>query len=111
MTKPLTWNAAEASCRALGSNLAIVRTPAENRAITAKLTGTEMLLGLHRDPKDISRWRWVDGSRPVYFNWDHGEPGNYMGREFCVIIRKHGFWHDTWCKARFPSVCQKGVIK
>lgn len=44
MTKPLTWNAAEASCRALGSNLAIVRTPAENRAITAKLTGTEMLL-------------------------------------------------------------------
>ena len=106
LTKTLTWNAAKSACKTMGADLAVITSQAENQFITARLSGAYTFVGLHRDPKDIRRWYWVDGSRPSYLNWDKGEPGNYRGREHCVSLMKSGLWHDTWCKDRIPSICE-----
>lgn len=90
----------------MGADLAVITSKAENQFITARLSGAETFVGLHRDPKDTKSWYWVDGSRPSYLNWDKGEPGNYRGREHCVCLVKSGLWHDTWCKGRIPSICE-----
>ena len=87
----------------------MINSQAENTFITARLSGsayTYTFIGLHRDPKDINRWKWIDGSHPSYLNWDKGEPNNYRGREHCASIGKPGLWHDGWCGNQRPYVCK-----
>ena len=82
-SKSASWNAAKASCEAQGSHLVVINSRAENQAIGTRSSHT-MFIGLHRDPKDQSRWLWVDGSRPTFTNWCSGEPDNVLGTETCV---------------------------
>ena len=100
-TGTLNWNAAKSACEALGSKLVVVNSQAEQQALTSKITydaGT--WLGFHRNPRDKSRWLWVDGSRLTYTNWYSGEPNSL--REECAEIypKKHGWkWNDQSCSA------------
>ena len=49
----------------------MVTSQAEQQALSPKITQFTWI-GLHRDPKDISRWLWIDGTRPTYTNWNTG---------------------------------------
>lgn len=51
----------------MGSTLAMVTSQAEQQALSPKISQFTWI-GLHRDPKDISRWLWIDGTRPTYTN-------------------------------------------
>ena len=109
-SKSLNWNAAKSACEALGSKLVIVNSQAEQRALTSKISGSKsMWIGLYRDPKDKSRWLWVDGSRPTYTYWNSGEPNNSGGDEDCgeMISKNRGHkWNDMPCKFSFPYICE-----
>ena len=74
-------------------------------------------IGLHRDPKNRSRWLWVDGSTAMYTNWDYGEPNNKtatgIGSEDCGEIYpasmgnvRPGKWNDRICSDKRHYVCE-----
>ena len=90
----LNWNAAKSACEALGSNLVIINSQTELQALTSKVSQT-VWIGMHRDPKDKSRWLWVDGSRPTYTHWYKGEP-NGLHEECAEMYPKvYGWkWND-----------------
>ena len=107
-SKSASWNAAKASCEAQGSHLVVINSRAENQAIGTRSSHT-MFIGLHRDPKDQSRWLWVDGSRPTFTNWYPGEPNNHGGGEACVELypQKHGLkWNDFPCSGPRRYICE-----
>ncbi len=107
-SKALNWNAAKSACEALGSNLVVINSQAEQQALTTKIPGSQRTwIGLHRNPKDKSRLVWVDGSPVTYTHWYKGEPSSL--REECgEMYRKvHGWkWNDMSCSATFPYVCE-----
>lgn len=106
-SRALNWNAAKSACEALGSKLAMVKSQAELQAISPKLR-QHVWIGLHRDPKDTSRWLWVDGTRPTYTNWNAGEP-NGRNHEKCgemYSVRYQGRWNDAPCSNGYHFVCE-----
>ena len=105
-SKALNWNAAKSACKALGSDLVVINSQTELQALTSKVSQT-VWIGMQRDPKDKSRWLWVDGSRPTYTHWNTGEP-NSINEECAEMYPKvHGWkWNDLGCQATFPYVCE-----
>lgn len=102
----MNWNAAKAACEALGSKLALVKSQAEQQALAPKISHRTWM-GLHRDPKDKSRWLWLDGTRPIYTRWSRGEPNNV--REECgeLYNKADGWsWNDEWCSSTLHYVCE-----
>lgn len=56
-------------------------------------------------------FRWTDGGPVKYINWLTNRP--YSGnRHFCAGMNVNGFWEDTRCYAKYPSICKifKGKI-
>ena len=105
-SKALNWNAAKADCEALGSNLVVINSQAELQALTSKVASTTWI-GLHRDPKDKSRWLWVDGSRPNYTHWNTGEPNGLHEECTEMYPKSRGWkWNDGVCSNAFPYVCE-----
>ncbi|KAJ7382013.1 hypothetical protein OS493_037656 [Desmophyllum pertusum] len=109
-SKALNWNAAKSACETLGTKLVVINSQAEQQAISSKLpNGQRTWIGLYRDPKDKSRWLWVDGTRPTYTYWYSGEPNNSGGSEDCgemftkVTGRK---WNDIPCSFSFTYICE-----
>lgn len=99
-SSPLVWNAAKFVCSRLGTRLAVLNSQG------LKETKTRSWIALHRDPKNSSRWLWIDGSRAIYPNWDIGEPNNAGGSEDCVEIRPGGKLNDVPCKITLPYFCE-----
>ncbi|KAJ7382018.1 hypothetical protein OS493_037661 [Desmophyllum pertusum] len=108
--KALNWNAAKSACETLGSKLVVINSQAEQRAIISKITGSQLNLdGLHRDPKDKSRWLWVDGTRPTYTNWNPREPSS-VGEECGHLWPNYGWkWNDWTCTNSLPYVCETPI--
>ncbi|KAL9968105.1 hypothetical protein ACROYT_G026436 [Oculina patagonica] len=106
-TQFLNWNAAKSACEALGSKLVVINSKAEQQALAPKTSVKTYWIGLYRDPKDKSRWMWVDGSRPGYTAWRTGEPNNWMGQgveEDCTEM--YVTWNDLACKSVAPYICE-----
>ncbi|XP_078360840.1 CD209 antigen-like protein A isoform X3 [Oculina patagonica] len=104
----LNWTAAKSACEDLGSNLVVINSQAEQQAIAAKVS-QRTWIGLYRNPKDKSRWLWVDGSPVTYTNWARGEP-NHPNSQKCAEMypKERGWkWNDKECYAKFPFVCEK----
>ncbi|KAJ7381613.1 hypothetical protein OS493_040151 [Desmophyllum pertusum] len=108
--KALNWNAAKSACETLGSKLVVINSQAEQRAIISKITGSQLTwIGLHRDPKDKSRWLWVDGTRPTYTNWNPREPSS-VGEECGHLWPNYGWkWNDWTCTNSLPYVCETPI--
>ena len=107
-SKALNWNAAKSACEALGSDLVVINSQTELQALTSQIPESQRTwIGMHRDPKDKSRWLWVDGSRPTYTPWNTGEP-NGLHEECAEMLSKvHGRkWNDIGCSATLPYVCE-----
>ena len=101
----LNWNAAKSACEALGSKLAIVKSQSELQALAQKVR-RDVWIGLHRDPRDKSRWIWVDGTRVSYSHWNKGEPNNAGGNEGCAVMYASGKWNDIGCRYPDQYLCE-----
>ncbi|XP_078352243.1 low affinity immunoglobulin epsilon Fc receptor-like [Oculina patagonica] len=99
----LEWFAAKSACEALGSELVIINSQAEQQGIRA-IIKQKIWIGLSRDPKDRNSFLWVDGSRPGYTNWGAGEPNNHNGGEDCT--ETGSTWNDLLCGETNPYVCE-----
>ena len=107
-SKALNWTAAKSACEALGSDLVVIHSQTEQKALTSQIPKSQRTwIGMHRDRKDKSRWRWVDGSRPTYTHWYKGEP-NGLHEECAEIYPEvHGWkWNDYTCSRELPYVCE-----
>ena len=104
----LNWTAAKSACEVLGSDLVVINSQTEQKALTSQIPESQRTwIGLHRDPKNKSRWLWVDGSRPTYTHWYKGEPNGL--HEECAEIYPavHGWkWNDYTCSRALPYVCE-----
>ena len=66
-------------------------------------------IGLQRDPKNKSRWLWVDGSNANYTNWAKEEPDNEGDMENCTGIPSYlapAKWKDMACNSFLSYVCE-----
>ena len=105
-SKALNWNAAKSACEALDSNLVVINSQTELEALTSKVS-QKTWIGLHRDPKDKSRWLWVDGSRATYTHWYKGEPNNLHEECAEMYPKVHGWkWNDQSCSDVLLYVCE-----
>jgi len=105
-SKALNWNAAKSACEALGSSLVVINSQTEQQALISQVS-QQAWIGMYRDPKDKSRWLWVDGSRPTYTHWYPGEPNNIY--EECGLMYNNvhgGKWNDRGCSSQLPYVCE-----
>ena len=90
----------------------MLNTEAEQQALAQVLSFRYVgmtWIGLHRDPKNKSRWLWVDGSIADYTDWAKGEPDNEGGREDCVGIPSYlapAKWSDMVCNTFLSYVCE-----
>ena len=82
----------------------------ENREVGSKVTGGQgTWIGLYRDPKDTSRWLWIDRSRQTYTHWRVGEPNNSGIRKDCVFMGTRATsytWKNSPCSNNNPYVCE-----
>ena len=125
MKGKITRDAAEAACRKLGGNLAIIHSAAENSAVQSAISsaggGTGRgWIGLN-DKTNEGKWYWPDNSPVSYTSWWRREPNN-AGNEDCAEINfgAPGKWNDMPCsrKGRWDGtlpnmVCSKparGVV-
>ncbi|KAJ7382479.1 hypothetical protein OS493_034640 [Desmophyllum pertusum] len=84
--KPLNWNASKSACEKLGSKLVVINSQAEQDALGSTIPVAQLTwIGLSRDPKNYSRWLWVDGTRPNYTHWATNEPNNLASNESVYI--------------------------
>ena len=93
-SKALNWTAAKSPCEALGFDLVVINSQTELQALTSQLPESQRtLIGMHRDPKDKSRWLWVDGSRSTYTH--KGEPNSLQEECAEMYPKVHGWkWND-----------------
>ncbi|KAG9335697.1 hypothetical protein JZ751_004350 [Albula glossodonta] len=104
--KRLDWRGAQAYCRENHTDLASVRSQAENEAIRALVGRPRVWIGLSRQP-----WRWSDGRDSTFRSWAHQQPNNRRGEEHCVEIRlKSSTWNDAPCGAQRPFFCYSGEL-
>lgn len=107
----LGWNASKLACEALGSDLAVINSQDEGKALAPRVVYRSWI-GLHRESKNKSRWLWVDGSGVSYTHWDHREPNNLNGTEDCTEIypaylTPHaGKWNDRTCNVSLHYICE-----
>ncbi|KAM4564442.1 type-2 ice-structuring protein-like isoform 2-T2 [Fundulus diaphanus] len=113
--KPMTWARAEKNCLSMGAHLASVHDLDEYHQVQSLITtathgSKETWIG-GTNAQETSIWFWSDGSPLHYTNWCHGEPNNYMGRQFCLLMNYSGekCWDDQRCSVRHPSVCAKKI--
>jgi peptidoglycan hydrolase-like protein with peptidoglycan-binding domain len=82
-----TWAEAQSDAQAAGGTLATIASPAENAAAYALFAGDPRFLrtfsdgsrlgpwiGLARESRPNSGWKWVNGDRAAWRNWGPGQP-------------------------------------
>ena len=104
-SRAVNWTTAKTACEALGSKLAMVKSQSELQALVQKVR-RNVWIGLHRDPRDKSRWIWVDGTRVSYSHWDKGEPNNVQGIQDCGEMYSSGKWNDAACHPSYHYLCE-----
>ena len=105
--RTLIWSEAQYDCEALGSNLAIVNSRAEQKAL-ASYVKEQTWIGLQNV---TSRWLWVDGSAATYTHWIPDQPDNHLGAEHCAEMKPgssihKGRWNDINCNTHLNYVCE-----
>nr|XP_011411986.1 perlucin [Crassostrea gigas] len=116
-----TWNTANAKCREMSSNLAIVNNKAENNFLIGivKEYAQAYIHNFWLDANDIEReghFIWQSTRQPlVYKNWNPNEPSG--GTEDCLemlfkeyVDEQHiGQWNDKICSHENHFICEKSI--
>jgi hypothetical protein len=106
VTTRQTWANGRAACQAIGADLAVIRTTADNTMLTALIGDVEAFVG-GSDRTTEGTFLWVDGSALTYTNWrvntppNLNEPNNGNGnyQEDCIVLQGQlgGVWDDRPC--------------
>ena len=94
-TQSTTWPAAQANCAALGGNLAVINSAAENNFLATNLTTQNAWIGLS-DFASEGHFSWVNGDPLTYTNWYPGQPNNYGSGQDYVELMNTGYWNDQY---------------
>ena len=108
----MDWNSAENECAKSNAHLASVHSDAEMEFIT-KLQNSNFVawIGAQREGE---KFKWNDGSKFDFINWNVGEPNHRNRMENCVEFysRSEGYrtalkWNDVECFHKNSYVCKK----
>ncbi|XP_023012623.2 macrophage mannose receptor 1 isoform X1 [Leptinotarsa decemlineata] len=113
-TEKFTYFDAIQYCEKMFMQLATVKTAEENFEIYTLM----LVKGLNGDGYWIAAnqrlgsnvWRWLDGTRLKYFNWNDGEPNNDRPRENCITVFRKDMeskWNDDPCEHQYFAICEK----
>ena len=103
---PHVWMDAQGYCRQHHTDLAIIRTTAENQLVLQKVPdGYYVWIGLSQDS-----WEWSDWSSSWFRKWLSGQPD---GRGSCAMtsFADSGRWSDWDCSSALPFVCHGGDVQ
>jgi hypothetical protein len=102
----IDWSQSRASAQAIGGDLAVLSTAAENAAFVSLTRGQirgNPWIGLYQDrsspdfAEPAGGWRWVNGEPLSWTNWSIGEPNNVGSEDWAVIWLDdgpEGRWND-----------------
>lgn len=69
-------------------------------------------IGLHRNPRNTSRWVWLDelDEEPIYTKWHRKEPMNDRLDKNCTEMHptKSLYWFGRECSAQGCYICIRG---
>ena len=94
-----TWTAAEATAQLLGTHLVSIADAEENewvRTTFGTFNGAAQRIWIGAtDEGSEGQWRWSDGSRFAFTNWNSGEPNNAGNTEhYAEMLGLQGTWND-----------------
>ncbi|XP_062373032.1 L-selectin-like isoform X2 [Sardina pilchardus] len=105
-TTKLTWNDAQASCRANYIDLPSIRNSTENQKVRDAANGNRVYIGLYRTRL------WSDGSDSSFRNWKSGQPDNANFDQYCTAVSfsDSGQWTDENCSTTRPFFCYSAFV-
>uniref|UniRef100_A0A8C7VE67 C-type lectin domain-containing protein n=1 Tax=Oncorhynchus mykiss TaxID=8022 RepID=A0A8C7VE67_ONCMY len=97
---------AQKYCRQHYTNLAIIRTEEDWKAIQSSLGdfSGDVWIGLHRSGP-TEKWKWSDGEDFMFFNWKEGFGVHAEGHDCVLSISSH--WQPVTCAAQRQYMCQR----
>uniref|UniRef100_A0A3B5MF29 C-type lectin domain-containing protein n=1 Tax=Xiphophorus couchianus TaxID=32473 RepID=A0A3B5MF29_9TELE len=99
----MSWAKAESHCRTYYTDLASVRTSAENSKLLAvKPSGESYWLGLYRDT-----WKWSNGDGATLSYWTSGQPDGSTEHCSTAYFSDAGRWRDWLCVKINTKVIKK----
>ena len=109
-TDKLSWDDAEAMCKAKGQQLATVHSAAQNELLSTAAGPDYVWIGGTYDAPEgtsqASRWMWSQSNKPLsYTNWSPGKPDS-PDIQHCLAVYGNGKWDDGTCTSRRKYVCQ-----
>uniref|UniRef100_A0A8C6S3Y9 C-type lectin domain-containing protein n=1 Tax=Neogobius melanostomus TaxID=47308 RepID=A0A8C6S3Y9_9GOBI len=97
-----SWEDALAHCRANHSELAMIRSSAENSEVTSLVDSLGLVfvwIGLYREP-----WRWSDNTSVHFTNWK--SVGLVITNRHCAAEEASDhLWIPLFCEALLPFFC------
>uniref|UniRef100_A0A3B4G7Y4 C-type lectin domain-containing protein n=1 Tax=Pundamilia nyererei TaxID=303518 RepID=A0A3B4G7Y4_9CICH len=101
-TQRMVWTAARDFCRAHYTDLTSLRNDAEYQIVQQVANGSEVYVGLFRDP-----WEWSDQTDSSFRYWNPDMLVRTDSTQTCVAMLKvnSGKWGDTACTETHPCVC------
>ena len=99
----MTWTNAQKYCREKFTDLATVRSDAENQAMHAVALSAYPWFGLHIDPNSY----WSDGSISSFRHWEGASLPVGSMSVVCGVaaLQNSGKWKFLQCETRLPFVC------
>ncbi|XP_052316288.1 secretory phospholipase A2 receptor-like [Oncorhynchus keta] len=100
------WTEAQEYCRQHYTNLAIIHTEEDWKAIQSSLGdfSGDVWIGLHRSGQ-TEKWKWSDGQDFMFFNWEKGFGVHTEGFDCVLSISSH--WQPVDCAALSQYMCQR----
>ncbi|XP_056387420.1 pulmonary surfactant-associated protein D-like [Hyla sarda] len=101
------YNDAKAACTSVGGQLPIPLNEDENNAVKKirKQYNLNSFLDIN-DLQDEGTFRYPNGEKIRYSNWNNKEPNNDYGVEDCVEIIEGGKWNDKNCDEKHLIICE-----
>lgn len=96
-----TWKKAADRAEKMDGHLAWIKDE-ETNAILTKLAGPLHLWIGASDEEVEDLWKWTDGEKITWFNWDRGEPNNGGRIEHYMQMRAGGKWNDVGYNSPTP---------
>ncbi|XP_052348267.1 C-type mannose receptor 2-like isoform X2 [Oncorhynchus keta] len=100
------WTEAQEYCRQHYTNLSIIHTEEDWKAIQSSLGNFigDVWIGLHR-PGSTEKWKWSDGEDFMFFNWEKGFGVHAVGHDCVLSISSH--WQPVSCATQRQYMCQR----
>lgn len=93
-----TWDEAKARCESLGGHLAVINGKKENKKLAnfMRKRGYDFANFGYSDRDSEGNWKWVDGYKSKYKNWDKLQPDNYEeGEDYAMFYDASKYkWND-----------------